>query len=135
MSDIKTLIAQVREADAKATGGPWTESIVPFQGDDARVVSKNGNVVATVREQYTPGGAFVHNRNAEAIAVFRTAAPVLADEVERLEREYDRAIGFVLVLIRDEITRESTVTSAREWVDTLGITVGNGWKPRQETRR
>lgn len=81
--DIPALVERVRELDKAATKGPWFS------------VNVAGNPVLCTGENYTDcavlGGLNDGDcdeqqakRNGELAALYRTAAPVLADEVERL---------------------------------------------------
>ncbi len=75
-SGIDTLITDVRRLDAAATQGPWFVKEERFGDRTARIW--RGLVCGdTDGIDWTPA-------DYEAVAKFRTAAPVLADEVERL---------------------------------------------------
>lgn len=79
------MIERVLEADKKATGGPWKAhtNVVPQKAIIADSHTEN------IGEMYiilSPGGKHIHSRNAELIALYRTAAPELAREVKRLRK-------------------------------------------------
>jgi hypothetical protein len=76
MSDIDTIIATVLGHDKSATPGPWRNGVLWHDGA-------------------YPVGPYTRNEpqaNADAalIAYYRTAAPLLAAEVERLRAEVER---------------------------------------------
>ena len=85
MTDIDTLIAEVLKLDGEATPGPWAAQVIhhgyhhipcgpPFEGPDT-----------------DPRGIAATDHNARLIATYRTAAPLLAAEVQRLRAELDAA--------------------------------------------
>lgn len=83
-TDLPALIAEVRRLDAEATPGPWVAE--PDGGPHrGRVEERSPRGIETIA--YTYCGAYDGHgaRNAELVAYFRTAAPLLASECSRLQ--------------------------------------------------
>ncbi len=116
-SDINETIAEVLRLDAEATQGPWHYEphwgdVYDFTGkppyrsrqgvtddfeDGAAIVGARGQDVIyegtfTAYEQ-TAGHIGLTEEDHTLIAYYRTAAPVLAREVQRLQAEVDRLRG------------------------------------------
>lgn len=93
MSDIRQTIARVRELDGKATKGPWAP-------DWGRVRDDNcGTICQHPSEESAFGPKWEANK--DLIAEYRTAAPKLAAEYERLleiieSAPHDESCGMVL---------------------------------------
>lgn len=102
--DLPALIARVRELDAEATKGPWFYN--NYSGVFSEPVSREYDVAVEALPDDAPAEAFdglvepccAHvpviggdtataqgARDAALIAAYRTAAPLLADECERLQ--------------------------------------------------
>ena len=86
MADTKKLVAEARALDEKATAGPWRAGV---SWKDCVMVPHHTGLAG-------PGGERVllrmndnypHEHDAALIARYRTLAPQLADEVERLAAE------------------------------------------------
>lgn len=98
MTDIDAVIREVRKLDAKATSGPWTRGI----GNEYRLVRSGlGPTVA----------ADCGADNGNLIAEYRTAAPLLAAEVERL-RDILAAVAAPLAI--DGPNHAASVKHARD---------------------
>lgn len=93
MADINTMLAEVKRLDAEATPGEWrTEPDPGYECDECgerdeqyaivRALSGAGICVVLVGDRETADAAL--------ITYFRTAAPLLAAEVERLRAELDQ---------------------------------------------
>ena len=87
MTDLTTLpdsalIARVRELAADATPGPW-ETEYPFSSAGTAKYYDVDGPVAGVAE-------YVEGPDAALIAAYRTAAPELADRLERAMAEVER---------------------------------------------
>lgn len=80
MTAIDETIRRVRELSESATKGPWYPSSGPWVGLAFGVLDDGNECVAACREP-TPNA---DRHNAALIAYYRTAAPLLADECERL---------------------------------------------------
>lgn len=76
--DIPALVERVRDMDAKATKGPWTEA------NEGRSVFDAVGTICINFDADTMEEEEHHIHDMRLIALYRTAAPVLADEVERL---------------------------------------------------
>lgn len=80
-TDLTTIIARVRELDAAATKGPWMAPHARVQAEQVGYVYRAEGMASQVaRTMSTTRGM----SDAALIAEYRTAAPALADEVERL---------------------------------------------------
>ena len=103
MTDIESILAEVRRLDAEATKGPWFYN--SYSGVFSEPVSREYDVAVEALPDDAPAEAFdglvepccAHvpvvggdtataqgARDAALIAAYRTAAPLLADECERL---------------------------------------------------
>lgn len=86
--DLTTIIARVRELDAAATKGPWMAPHARVQAEQVGYVYRAEGMASQVaRTMSTTRGMC----DAALIAYYRTAAPALADECERL-RERERVL-------------------------------------------
>lgn len=97
---IAETIARVKQLDAKATPGPWVGE--PDGGPHrGRVEERSARGIETVA--YTYCGAYDGHgaRNAELVAYYRTAAPLLAAECERLRVELEMIRDAAADAIRD----------------------------------
>jgi len=99
VSDIKTLITEVKAHDARATPGPWH----PQRG--AIRVDLPGPI------EYTWAIA-AYPKDVVLIAHYRTAAPILAAEVERLNLEH-AARGAEVRRLTDDLKHVSTALGER----------------------
>jgi hypothetical protein len=81
MSDTNETIAEVLRLDEEATPGPWGRR---SSDRDAQVRDANDQIMASVAY---PQSSYA---NAALIAYYRTAAPALAREVQRLQAEVER---------------------------------------------
>jgi outer membrane murein-binding lipoprotein Lpp len=102
MTDINTTIAEVKRLDAEATPGEWLVDTANWHGLQYGVTSSMG-VICPCREH----AANDDKHNAALIAYYRTAAPMLAAEVERLRAEVER-------LTRDRDRLTGYVRAARQ---------------------
>lgn len=96
MTDIPDLIARVRELDAAATKGPWDSE---YDGDRYGFLGYV-IVVDTCYEE--------HATDAALIAYYRTAAPLLADECERLRERVKvlEAASRAVLALADKLDRD-----------------------------
>lgn len=112
MTDIDTTIAEVKRLDAEATPGEWRAEADPGTDCEACLETSSPQA-ALVRSYHSAGGIAVvltddrEKANAALIAYYRTAAPLLAAEVERLRAEVDR-------LTRDRDRLAGYVRAARQ---------------------
>lgn len=89
-TDLTTIIARVRELDAAATKGPWMAPHARVQAEQVGYVYRAEGMASQVaRTMSTTRGM----SDAALIAEYRTAAPALADEVERLAALFQQAYG------------------------------------------
>jgi len=82
MTDLDTIIAEVKRLDGEATKAPWAVSHAPHLGLKFSVMG-GGEVLCTISE-WSPN---VDRADSELIAYYRNNAPKLAAEVERLRAE------------------------------------------------
>jgi hypothetical protein len=85
-SDINETIAEVLRLDAKATQGPWVRTRTGATMAVAGCGGSRGGVYTLAESAYP-------SMSADLIAYYRTAAPALAREVQRLQAEVDRLRG------------------------------------------
>lgn len=86
---ISDTIARVRELDAAATKGPWEHGSAMCCPDMGWVVGPRGEVCPTY--EGTKRTHTLDANDAELIAYYRTAAPALATECERLRERVEEA--------------------------------------------
>jgi hypothetical protein len=104
MTDINTTIAEVKRLDAEATPGEWRAEADPGTDCEACLETSSPQA-ALVRSYHSAGGIAVvltddrEKANAALIAYYRTAAPLLAAEVERLRAEVAAATDHVRALV------------------------------------
>lgn len=86
-SDINETIAEVLRLDAKATPGPWVRTRTGATMAVAGCGGSRGGVYTLAESAYP-------SMSADLIAYYRTAAPVLAREVQRLRLDHaDECLG------------------------------------------
>jgi len=98
MSEMSETVTEVLRLDAQATPGPWDEDGI-YMGlrhlgkhcSDWYYRDSDGNLIEVPRE-----------RDATMIAYYRTAAPALAREVQRLQGEVERLRVLVDYLREEE---------------------------------
>lgn len=131
-TDIPALVERVRELDKAATKGPWFS------------VNVAGNPVLCTGENYTDcavlGGLNDGDcdeqqakRNGELAALYRTAAPVLADEVERLSDEVDtlnRALEMAVNTMQEAVKLVELKSARITELETF--LKATGWGPEDE---
>lgn len=93
---IDTMLAKVKRLDAEATPGGWRTE--PDPGYECYGCGERDEQAAIVRSTSGAGLCVVlvgdrDNADAESIVYYRTAAPLLAQEVERLQAEVERYRG------------------------------------------
>ena len=87
-TDINALIAEVEELDGIATPDPWVHTVMSIPDDDEpahNVVLSRDEAGKALRDTFT-----LSECDAELIAIFRTAAPILAAECKRLKADNAR---------------------------------------------
>lgn len=97
--DLPAIIARVKQLDAEATPGPWVGE--PDGGPHrGRVEERSARGIETVAHTYC--GAYDGHgaRNAELVAYYRAAAPLLATALEAAMAENER-LRTELEMIRD----------------------------------
>lgn len=103
MSDMKTLIEEVKAHDASANPGPWRAQICVDSDLIDTHSSIKGNGYLLVDD--------VEHADAALIAHYRTAAPILAAEVERLDLE-NAALGAEVRRLNDNLKSITTALGA-----------------------
>lgn len=123
MTDIPDLIARVRELDKAATKGPWVAPHAHVQQRQAGYVYRAEGMASQVaRTMSTTRGMC----DAALIAYYRTAAPALADECERLRERVSvleealRPFAFAAGVFGDSqqvgvVMRDAPVTFHTTW--------------------
>jgi uncharacterized membrane protein YidH (DUF202 family) len=82
MTDIGTTIAEVKRLDAEATRKPWNAGLgCVYENDGFSAGDPNAPDTRIAQ---------ANDKDSELIAYYRTAAPLLAAEVERLRAEVAR---------------------------------------------
>ena len=100
MTDINETVTEVLRLDAQATKGPWDywfEVGTRLGPDREHPIA----LIKQMRHARCPGGAGVDS-DAALIAYYRTAAPALAREVQRLQGEVERLRVLVDYLREEE---------------------------------
>lgn len=88
MSSINETIAEVLRLDGAATPGPWVD--IPDAWEVWRDDEDLGGPVCSVPDE----GGMLDRSDADLIAYYRTAAPALAREVQRLRLDHaDECLG------------------------------------------
>ena len=90
---ITQLITRTLELDEAATPGPWTCCRVDACHNDCNVYDDQDGLIVQG----------VHGDNATTIAEYRTAAPVLAKECQRLQKELNKT-NLHLEEVEEELT-------------------------------
>jgi hypothetical protein len=94
MPDIDELIAEVLRLDAEGTPGPWdSEKWIDAGDTTAYGVGRRDEPRPVVWSEHPGWDAATCDADEELIGYYRTAAPVLAREVQRLQAEVDRLRG------------------------------------------
>ncbi len=94
MTDIDTLINEVQRLDGEATPGPWEVLIRPVRtiANPNEIVDRVVGITSSDEIVVDGDGVFGDTEaDADLIATFRTAAPLLAAEVQRLQAALDEA--------------------------------------------
>lgn len=123
---MKDIIARVRELDQKATKGPWRESKLSSirvvaelsDGTGRYPVAYTGEALGTGSGMLAPEAC----ANNDLIAEYRTAAPALADECERLLEKVEKARRAIETAPHDETCERTR--------DPYGATQCTCWKSR-----
>lgn len=89
--DLKQRIAETRELDKAAKVGPWTCSSTPTH--EALTTFSDGWTVYPGPDESGPVADVSEQENATLVARYRTIAPELAADLERVMAERDKAIG------------------------------------------
>lgn len=112
-TDVTATIRHVLALDAEATRGPWrVNAQYRGLGDDCGYIYREDSASQLAR---TTGG--LHGRsNAALIAYYRTAAPALADECERLRAENARLDDSILTELENRDTNA-------DWADKLAYAI------------
>lgn len=115
MSNIDDTVAEVLRLDAQATRGPWDywfEVGTRLGPDREHPIA----LVKQMRHARCPGGAGV-DADAALITYYRTAAPALAREVQRLQEEIqpriDRSIAFQEAMEEAEAERDAALAEVQ----------------------
>ncbi len=116
MKDLSSLIARVRELDGKATKAPWIHN----QGDTDEALNYDwiGDAPSGVHSKIILPrmAAYGGRADVQLIAEFRTLAPQLASECERLQKELQEAHRHHLQVQREaEQWRQQTEHWRESW--------------------
>jgi len=113
MADIDTIIAAVKRLDAEATKGPWNAGL--------GCVYENDGFSAGDPDAPDTRIAQANDKDCELIAYYRTAAPALAseverlhEEVERLTRDRERLAGYVRAAIAESLDATRAIAAQRD---------------------
>lgn len=111
-------ISKIRELCDAATEGPWEwrEETEPLH---MRTLSPGVLVLDNDPGCGGPWGDNIDRANAAFIAHARTALPQALDEIERLTRERDEAVGLLRTAIRNALTKDE-YKSARAFLARQG---------------
>jgi hypothetical protein len=105
MNTLTERLDEIEERANKAMPGPWRSSRGFTSHECAKVFGAQIGDIATLRPRLTPGGKFLHNRDADFIASARTDVPALVKALRRAMDCIDHNCGIaVATLLRAEIT-------------------------------
>lgn len=111
--DFPAIIARVKQLDAEATPGPWVGE--PDGGPHrGRVEERSARGIETVA--YTYCGAYDGHgaRNAELVAYYRAAAPLLATALEAAMAENERLREALREIAGYDLRAEHSESAAHE---------------------